>query len=101
LGDIRKVQTDIYQIALDHGFWSDEENRNIPSKLMLTVAEVAEALEEWRKEEIDYSAFGVELADVVIRVMDIAAYLNIDLETHILDKIERNRARPYKHGKRF
>lgn len=42
--------------------------------------------------------FEEELADIVIRVMDLAAYRNIDLEQHIKAKMRYNSLRPVKHG---
>jgi NTP pyrophosphatase (non-canonical NTP hydrolase) len=39
-----------------------------------------------------------EMADVVIRIMDMAGYYGIDLEQAIIDKIKYNKTRPYKHG---
>ncbi len=45
--------------------------------------------------------FEDELADVVIRVMDLAAYKGIDLEAHIKAKIRYNSLREHKHGKKY
>jgi hypothetical protein len=39
-----------------------------------------------------------ELADIVLRVMDICGHYNIDLESAIRKKHEYNKTRPYKHG---
>lgn len=39
-----------------------------------------------------------ELADIVIRVLDIADHYGIDLQQAILDKHSYNVTRPYKHG---
>ncbi|BDD05238.1 hypothetical protein [Aureibacter tunicatorum] len=47
------------------------------------------------------NSFEDELADTMIRIMDLAAYLNIDLETHILAKIQYNKLREHKHGKKY
>ena len=41
-----------------------------------------------------------ELADVVIRVLDFCGGKNIDLEKIILEKMEYNESRPYKHCKK-
>jgi NTP pyrophosphatase (non-canonical NTP hydrolase) len=41
------------------------------------------------------------LADVVIRCFDMADYYKIDLESIIIEKMEFNKTRPYKHGKKF
>ena len=39
-----------------------------------------------------------ELADVVIRIGDICGYFGIDLEAAILEKLEYNKSRSYRHG---
>lgn len=44
---------------------------------------------------------GTEMADCVIRIMDWAGHEGIDLEKLILEKMEYNRTRPYKHNKRY
>lgn len=45
--------------------------------------------------------FEDELADIVIRVFDLAAYKGIDIEAHIALKLYFNSSRPYKHGKNY
>jgi NTP pyrophosphatase (non-canonical NTP hydrolase) len=45
--------------------------------------------------------FTEELADTVIRIMDLAGSLRLDLADAIIKKIDYNRTRPHKHGKRF
>ncbi len=45
--------------------------------------------------------FEDELADVVIRVFDLAASKNIDIESHILAKMRFNEMREFKHGKKY
>jgi NTP pyrophosphatase (non-canonical NTP hydrolase) len=42
-----------------------------------------------------------ELADAVIRLLDLSAYFDIDLHTHIMLKMKYNSLRPYKHGKDY
>lgn len=39
-----------------------------------------------------------ELADVVIRVMDMCEHYGINLDKAIREKHEYNKTRPYKHG---
>lgn len=41
-----------------------------------------------------------ELADIVIRVFDLAGSLSIDLETAIVEKMAFNATRPHRHGGR-
>lgn len=80
---------------------------NIPEKLLLVITEIAEGCEyirkhdykpakKWKKDDL-----GDELADAVIRIADLCGYLGIDLEWQIKQKIEYNKTRPYKHGKKF
>ena len=43
--------------------------------------------------------FAAELADAVIRILDLAGSLHLDIETAIVEKMERNERRPNKHGR--
>lgn len=88
------------------GFWT--ENPNIAEKLMLIVSEIAEALEHHRAGlPLDGllikggkpDGFGIELADAIIRIGDLAAYLGLDLEFLVKRKMAYNATRPFKHGK--
>lgn len=45
--------------------------------------------------------FEDELADVVIRVLDLCAFKGIDIESHIKAKMRYNSLRPHKHGKKY
>lgn len=45
--------------------------------------------------------FEDELADIMIRVMDLAAFKRVDLEAHIQAKMRYNALRPHKHGKKY
>lgn len=47
------------------------------------------------------NTFEDELADIIIRVMDLAASMGIDLEAHIQAKMNRNLLRERKHGKKY
>jgi NTP pyrophosphatase (non-canonical NTP hydrolase) len=42
--------------------------------------------------------FGIELADAIIRIMDLAEWLDIDLAEMIGIKAEYNKSRPMRHG---
>ena len=75
---------EVMQNRIEHGFITSKEN--MLEKLMLVVTEVAEAVEDVRHE--NWSHFGEELADVVIRVLDLSATLGIDLEWEIKRKME-------------
>jgi len=47
------------------------------------------------------NTFEDELADVVIRVLDLCAFKKIDIESHIKAKMRYNSSRPHKHGKSY
>lgn len=87
------------------GFVTDATN--IPEKLMLIVTEVSEAMEDHRDGKVftvetgDGKPCGLasELADVMIRVFDLAGALGIDLEHEIAVKMAYNETRPFKHGR--
>lgn len=103
---IRQLQKESYENSSAKGFWDDQDNRNIPSKLALIHSEISEALEEYRKNRVEtyYSeggkpeGFGVELADAVIRIADLAEHLGLDLADLIQEKAAYNVTRPFKHG---
>lgn len=96
---------EIHQNATAKGFWNDRENPYcIQIKLLLIHAEVSECVENLR--QIPPSAeltrlLSAELADIVIRTLDLSAYLNIDILEAVRAKHEYNKGRPYKHGKEF
>jgi NTP pyrophosphatase (non-canonical NTP hydrolase) len=73
-------------------------NPSLPSeKLMLIVTEVAEIQEALRDDDRENEA--EELADVVIRCLDYAAWRGINLDSEIAKKMGRNRERPHLHGR--
>lgn len=109
---------DISEIAESKGFWDLDnvgENAVIPLKLVLVHSEITEALEAHREEyDDDYADlstgmtpmqeqdFTEELADAVIRILDIIGYYDLnDFGDIMVEKIEKNRNRPHKHGKRY
>ena len=47
------------------------------------------------------NTFEDELADVVIRVLDLCAFKGIDIERHIKAKMRYNSGRAHKHGKAY
>jgi NTP pyrophosphatase (non-canonical NTP hydrolase) len=91
---ISNMAKEIHINALNHGWWEDV--RPIPELLCLIHAEVSEALEAYRKEDNDN--LKEELADIMIRVMDMAVGYGIDIEAEIIKKHEYNKTRSYRHG---
>ena len=102
---MKLLQTLIYENAVEKGFWSDE-NPNIPEKLALIHGEVSEALEDYRDGLMEVwfdddgkpCGFPTELADTVIRCLDLAAHLGIDLGSVMVIKMQYNKGREHMHG---
>jgi NTP pyrophosphatase (non-canonical NTP hydrolase) len=119
---INELATQIHENNKAKGFYDGE--KNIGEMLCLIHSEVSEALEADRKNEHtknirvvngwvsddDFTrsfkenvkdTFEDELADIMIRVMDLAAFKGINLEQHILAKMRFNSTREHKHGKAY
>lgn len=106
---------DIAQENEIKGFWDDADNPLIiPVKLALIHDEVSEALQVHRDrfgdspEDMNTTMtydqekeFTEELADIVIRTLDLAGYYDLPIGDVVAAKLEKNRNRPPKHGKRY
>lgn len=77
------------------GDWQGTEYK-IPAKLALITSEVSEALEAYRKDDMEN--FAEELADALIRILDLSAGLGLDMDTAVREKLEKNKTRGYRHG---
>ena len=100
-------QVEIHKCAVGHGFYEGGD-RNILELLMLAVTELAEAAEEvragvrldWVRRSITNKpeGFPVEIADCIIRLLDMCEYLGVDMEVVMEEKHRYNQTRPYRHG---
>ena len=99
------IAMSVHTNARAHGWW--DEPREDGTLIALIMSEAAEALEALRKGNgpdehcPQFSGAEVELADVVIRIMDMAEARGWDVAGAIVAKHEFNKTRPYKHGKEF
>jgi hypothetical protein len=76
--------------------WLSEADAML-GKLMLVTTEIAEAAEAVRHG--DAANFREELADAVIRILDICGTCGIDLKKEVEEKMMVNESRPALHGK--
>ena len=114
---INLVAWKMYCIAANHGFHSDSPRPGSGEKATVDRVskfcsnmhgEVSELWEATRKGKLDapcdkegceLTCAEEELADLVIRAMDCAVVLGVDLGAAILKKSRYNEGRPFMHGK--
>ena len=110
--DLNTMAKLAYENSKAKGFWDEHPEdklsaETVAAKLALIHSEVSEALEDIRDgKRTTYLAengkpcgFSSELADILIRLGDLAYKMKIDLNEETIFKMDYNRSRPHKHGK--
>jgi len=101
--DFKAIQRMVREEYIRNGYeqmWNSVSPKHAGdiAELGLITSEVAEAMECVRN--ANYKALKEELADIVIRVMNISSRLNVDLEENILSKNVKNLERTKLHGRK-
>lgn len=122
-GRLNALATDAYEQAEKSGF--HDKPIELGTRLMLIASELAEVLEadredrygshddakavrgfhghdyERRYNEVVKGTVPDELADVLIRTLELCALLNIDVDMRVAMKMRYNALREHKHGKKY
>ena len=103
------LQVRIHRWARSKGWWEGkvETTELLCAKLLLCVSELTEAMEELRnnhspretyEKDGKPEGFAIELADVLIRILDLAEFCGVDLGRAIDVKMAYNETREHRHG---
>lgn len=107
---LKELQEAAYANSKAKGFWEPniDFRLQLSQKLCLLHSEVSEALEALRDvEAVEVSGdgkpegWGPELADIAIRLGDLAEATAVNLDFEVTRKMAYNATRPHKHGKNF
>lgn len=124
--NLTELSQRIHAGNVERGFY--EHPATFPDRCMLIVSEIAEAVEahrEGRSAERDdvhqalrMSAMEMtpfvgffrdkvkdtvedEIADAIIRLLDLSGYMHIDIDAHVAAKLSYNATRGIRHGKAY
>jgi hypothetical protein len=124
--NLTEMSQRIHAGNVERGFY--EHPATFPDRCMLIVSEIAEAVEAHREgrttehgdvdqackmSDMEMASFPEffrrnvkdtvedEIADAIIRLLDLSGYMNIDIDAHVAAKLSYNTTRGIRHGKAY
>lgn len=107
---LNRLSEEVHEIAKAKGWWDGPVDvAAVTRALLMMHSEISEAVEELRVVPVESlkvivaegekpAGFAVELTDLIIRALDLAAAAYIDLDECYRAKVAYNRTRPHRHG---
>jgi NTP pyrophosphatase (non-canonical NTP hydrolase) len=98
---MNQLKAEIHETAVSKGWW--DEPREVGTLIALIHSELSEGLEAAREDLPDdklpdFSGLEVELADAIIRILDMAAAMELQVVEAMMEKVKLNKTRAYRHG---
>jgi NTP pyrophosphatase (non-canonical NTP hydrolase) len=109
--NLNELSQRIHAGNVERGFY--EHPATFPDRCMLIVSEISEAVEAHREGRTTWKGYVAqalkmsemnmedELADAIIRLLDLSAYMGIDIDAHVAAKLAYNATRGTRHGKAY
>lgn len=102
-----ELSNKLHETAVEKGFWPENvDDIFITKQLMMIVSEAVEVMEAIRKSK-GKDQIADEMADIIIRTLDLHAgliehgYTDITLDDAVAKKANINKDRPERHGVKF
>jgi len=114
--NIKDLAKTVHAMAIKKGWWDEPIiggqiiPRSIGDQFANFHSEISEAWEDYRNgKQINVvyhdndkpEGIPIELADLIIRVLDTCEAYNIDIERAIVEKLAYNASRKYRHGNKL
>lgn len=116
-GGLNEMGRQFNELAREKGWYEPGKEKTFLEDMMLVVSEISEAVEDYRAglplnetqykfktpaDEVDGTpkpnGIPSELADAVIRILEVAYNHGIDMDKAVREKHEFNKTREYRHG---